>query len=89
MPREIIETERHARSAREQLAIMVGDSQSWLRIDKQDGCITPVGGVNVFRAAQGSYDKPSEVISTGRFQTSFAIYSRGDMLTAEEKQELL
>lgn len=88
MPREIRETEKHARSAREQRAMMIGDPQSWLRIDKADGFITPVGGVNVLRAAQGSFDNAAAVIATGRFQTPFAIYSRGDMLTEDERKEM-
>ncbi len=57
----------------------------WYRIDKSDGTITVANGVNVFRAAAGAYDAAGDVIHSGRFATPFAIYSRADQLTAEER----
>lgn len=56
----------------------------WYRIDKSNGQITASSGVNVWRAAQGYFEKPQEVIASGRFQTPFCIYSRGDLMRDEE-----
>ena len=56
----------------------------WYRIDKQDATIRVSSGVNVVRAAQGSYRLPQAVIHGGRFATPFAIYAREDQLTPEE-----
>jgi len=89
MPREISVTDRYQRMAREQMAAAVGDPETWLRIDKQDGFITRVDSMNVLRAAQGSFKNPKHAIATGRFQTAFAIYCTGDRLTDDERRELL
>lgn len=61
-------------------------NSQWYRVDKSDGRLIAVNGVNVLRAAQGNFTSAQEVIATGRFQTAFAIYSRGEQLTETEKQ---
>lgn len=60
----------------------------WYRIDKATGQIAVSSGVNVVRAAQGSFKNPNQVIATCRFQTPFAYYSTGDKLTMEENAAL-
>lgn len=66
----------------------MGYPQLWYRIDKGNGKITVVNGVNVVRAAQGSFKKPNHAIATGRFMTPFAIYSSGENLTPDEDRAL-
>ena len=61
-------------------------ASQWYRVDKSCGELLAVNHVNVLRAAQGYFNNPSEVIKTGRFQTDFAIYARGDMLMDDEKE---
>jgi hypothetical protein len=86
MPREITSTERDQNSRAAQLAMMVGDPNQWLRIDKGDGSVVPVNSVAVVRAAQGSFKCPNHAIATCRFTTKFAIYCTGDQLTDAEKE---
>jgi hypothetical protein len=89
MPKVIGETERHVASRRAQMEMLIDNPNVWLRIDKRDGSIMPVTNVDVRRAAQGAYTMPHDVMATGRFQTTFAVYSTADKLTAEERQAAL
>jgi Pentose-5-phosphate-3-epimerase len=73
MPRQIQEVKRHG--------------STWYRIDKADGSIVPVNGVAVVRAAQGTFKKPLDAIMTGRFTTTFAIYSDEFSLRENEKPQ--
>jgi hypothetical protein len=66
----------------------MGDCKIWYRIDKESGHIAVSSGVNVLRAAQGSFKRPNQVIATGRFQTQWAYYATGDKLTPEEDKAL-
>jgi hypothetical protein len=59
-------------------------AHQWYRIDKADGSLLAVNAAAVVRAALGSFTT-ADVIKTGRFQTPYAIYSRGDLLTDEER----
>jgi len=83
MPRAIKETDRHARSQGAQTAMILADE--WYRVDKGDGAVTPVEGPAVLRAARGAFRSPNHALATGRFQTTFAIYSRGEQLTEAER----
>jgi hypothetical protein len=56
----------------------------WYRIDKSNGEIAHVGQVKAEAAARGHYDRPAEVLKTGRFQTPFAIYALGTSITEDE-----
>jgi len=89
MPREIVETERHAASRKAQMEMLVGDPGVWLRVDKGDGSIVPVNSENVVRAARGAFKRPNHAIATCRFATPFAIYCTGDRLTESERESAL
>jgi hypothetical protein len=86
MPREITSTERDQNSRAAQLAMMVGDPNQWLRIDKANGSVVPVNSVAVVRAASGAFKCPNHAIATCRFATPFAIYCTADKLTDVEKE---
>ena len=60
-------------------------AHQWYRVDKSDGRLLAVNSVNVLRAAQGHFDNVPAVLTSGRFSTPFAIYSRGDLLTERER----
>lgn len=66
----------------------MGDRRIWYRVDKETGHIVVSNGVNVLRAARGSFRRPNQVIASGRFQTLFAYYATGDKLTPEEDKAL-
>ncbi len=57
----------------------------WYRVDKTTGALGTVTQATVARAAGAWFDNPADVTTTGRFQTAFAIYSRGDLLTDAER----
>lgn len=61
---------------------------NWYRVDKSNGEVKLVvdADVNVRRAASGAYAKPAEAMASGRFVTTFAIYTRADQMTADERE---
>jgi hypothetical protein len=61
-------------------------AHQWYRIDKSDGKLLAVNSMAVYRAASGSFITPQEIIQIGRFSTPFAMYSRGDQLTEQERE---
>lgn len=60
-------------------------SDQWYRVDKADGTLLAVNALTVARAAADAYREPVAVVSGGRFQTTFAIYSQGKHLTENER----
>lgn len=89
MPRQIIATERDDASWRAQAELWVGEPGQWVRIDKGNGSVIPVGGVAVLRAARAAFKRPNHAIATCRFATPFAIYCTADQLTEDERKAAL
>lgn len=62
--------------------------RQWFRVDKLNGAIRPVAGRQVTIAARAFYRQPTAVVKSGRFVTTFAIYSRADHLHDAERVHL-
>ena len=62
-------------------------ASQWYQVNKQNAQLLAINRLQVARAAYAFFNRPVEVIKTGRFQTPFAIYSRGELLTDSEKSE--
>ncbi len=56
----------------------------WYRIDKSEGTIYAVSPRHVMIQASDNFRNAVDVVKTGRFQTSFSIYARGDKVTDSE-----
>jgi len=60
----------------------------WFRIDKGNGTVRLVDSAWIADVARNNFKRPNQAIASLRFQTPFAIYSDGAMLTDEERTAL-
>jgi protein-disulfide isomerase-like protein with CxxC motif len=64
-------------------------AHQWYRVDKSTGKLLAVNAKEVLKYAMKAFRNPTAaaaaIKTAGRFQTDFAIYSRGDKLTPSER----
>jgi hypothetical protein len=63
-------------------------ADAWYRFDAGDGHASQADPVRVRQAAADAFTHPNHAIASGRFRTSFAIYTRGEQMTDAERAAL-